>query len=153
MTRVHHAERCPDNEKLRKFVNWWQVNGPFAIKITRGVTNDLLQEELYAQGRTKPGSIVTNAKTAGSSAHGHDGAIDAHPVRELFASGGVKLIWTGSETEPAEKAECDRLFAEYIRLGKEHGLESGENFPGLRDRPHLQDPNWHALPLTKGATP
>lgn len=152
MILVHHAERCPPNPKLQAFVAWWQTHGPFAITIIYGSRTDADQAELYAQGRTAPGKIVTNAKTAGSSAHGHDAAIDAHPVRDTYATGGVRLIWTGDETDPAEKAECDRLFAAYIELGKMHGLESGENFPGLRDRPHLQDPEWHSLPLAKGAT-
>ena len=153
MIRVHHTERCPPNQQLRKFITWWQERGPFHIVITSGSRTDEGQEFLYEQGRTRPGKIITNARTAGSSAHGHDAAIDCHPVRALNAGGGVELIWTGDETDPAEKAECDRLFAEYIRLGKAAGLESGENFPGLRDRPHLQDPNWRQLPLTKGATP
>ena len=153
MKLVHHEERCPENKKLKAFIAWWKVNGPFAITIVFGSRDDKAQAELYAQGRTKPGKVVTNSKTAGSSAHGHDAAIDCHPVRETYASGGVKRIWTGDETEPAEKAECDRLFAAYIQLGRMAGLESGEDFPGLRDRPHLQDPEWHSLPLTKGATP
>lgn len=153
MIRVHHQERCPPNPKLQAFVAWWQVHGPFAIVIVFGSRNDEQQGELYAQGRTKPGKVVTQAKTAGNSAHGHDAAIDAHPVREVYPGGGVKLIWTGDETEPTEKAECDRLFSAYCQLGRMSGLESGENFPGLRDRPHLQDPNWRQLPLAKGVTP
>jgi hypothetical protein len=84
MTLVHHAERCPENEKLQAFVAWWQQHGPFPIVITHGNRTDAEQWELYQQGRTKPGKIVTHAKSAEESAHGHSGAIDCQPVRELF---------------------------------------------------------------------
>ena len=45
------------------------------IRITQGMRSYLYQDELYAQGRTKPGKIVTNAK-GGESWHNFGLAID-----------------------------------------------------------------------------
>lgn len=152
MGKVHHLERCPKNHKLLSFVTWWDAHGPFHIVIVRGRTDDSAQGALYAQGRTVPGTIVTDAKTAAESAHGHDAAIDCHPVRELYPTGGVRLVYLGDKTRelPEVYAVALRLFAEYDRLAKEHGLETGESFPGLCDRPHAQDPAWRSLPLSTG---
>ncbi|KHL96738.1 hypothetical protein QW71_05665, partial [Paenibacillus sp. IHB B 3415] len=46
-----------------------------SIVITQGLRTNAEQDELYAQGRTKPGSIVTNAK-GGTSYHNYGVAID-----------------------------------------------------------------------------
>lgn len=147
MKLVHHAERCPANPKLLAFVKWWSEHGPFPITIVRGNTTDADQWALYQQGRTKPGKVVTNAASAGSSAHGHAAAFDAHPVRELYPSGGVKLIYLGDEEDEAVRAEALRLFSIYADLAEKHGLESGRDFSGLEDWPHVQDPEWESLPL------
>ena len=45
------------------------------IRITQGIRSYLYQDELYAQGRTKPGAIVTKAK-GGESRHNFGVAID-----------------------------------------------------------------------------
>lgn len=151
MKLVHHAELCPDNAKLRAFVDWWKLHGPFAIKLLRGDTTDADQAKLYAQGRTLPGKVVTHAKTAAQSAHGHEAAIDAAPVRELFSNGNVRLIYLGDESDDGLRTEAERRYNVMADIAEaQFGLESGRNFPGLRDLPHLQDPEWASLPLTQG---
>lgn len=43
--------------------------------VTEGYRSGARQDQLYAQGRTRPGEIVTNAK-AGQSAHNYGLAVD-----------------------------------------------------------------------------
>jgi peptidoglycan L-alanyl-D-glutamate endopeptidase CwlK len=50
-------------------------NGPFVVLTQARRTNEE-QAALYAQGRTKPGKVVTNAKNATTSPHGHGLAFD-----------------------------------------------------------------------------
>lgn len=147
MKLVHHAERCPNNPRLLAFVAWWSEHGPFPITIVRGDTTDAQQWDLYQQGRTKPGKVVTNAPSAEKSAHGHSGAFDAHPVRELFASGGVKSIYLGDEDDHVVREEALRRLNAFADLVEEHGLESGRDFEDLKDLPHAQDPDWESRPL------
>lgn len=150
---VHHPERCPGNPLLAAFVAWWQVHGPFAITITHGNRTDADQRKLYAQGRTVPGKVVTHARVAKESAHGHSGAFDALPVREAYASGGVRLVYLGDEADEAVRAEALRRLNIFADLAEAHGLESGRDFPGLHDLPHVQDPDWETRPVNEGVAP
>ena len=60
--------------KADKLVKEMELFG-FPIRITEGYRSLERQNELYAQGRTKPGAIVTKAK-AGESLHNYGVAID-----------------------------------------------------------------------------
>lgn len=158
-TLVHNAHLCPDNAKLKAFVAWWQVNGPFPIKITEGRRDDEAQLERYRKGRSQLANgqwlvvskklIISNARWAADSAHGHDAAIDCYPVRELYGTGAVKLIYLGDEEDEKVRAEALRRFEAMDKRAEEMGLESGRLFP-FPDRPHLQDPAWRALPVAPG---
>jgi hypothetical protein len=155
MTLVYHSERCPPNSKLQTFISWWQLSGPFPIVIVTGSRTDAEQAADYAKGRTAPGIIVTNARLAKDSAHGHQAGIDCQPVRELYPSGGVKLVYLGDpkvET-PDIVAEAIRRLDEYDRIAKTFGLETGEHYPGVCDRPHACDPDWKSLPVGPGVAP
>ena len=84
------------------------------------------QDSLYAQGRTKPGKIVTNAR-GGSSFHEYGVAFDFVPLVE------GKPAWN-------DKERYDRC----IRIGEGLSLESGKHFKDskgrpLVDMPHMQD--------------
>lgn len=144
--QVFHAERCPPNPKLQAFVQWWALSGPFPIVVIFGMRTDEQQRELYAQGRTTPGKIVTNAPSAATTAHGRGGAIDCQPVRDS-AGDLVKLIYTGDEADPAIRATARALLDRYVELVREHGLGTGRDFPGMHDDPHAQDPEWEKLPF------
>jgi hypothetical protein len=163
MGLVKHKDRCPrGSAKVVAFIDWWDVEGPFPIVILRGATTDKLQLEEYAKGRkhladgswvvVDKAAVVTNALRAADSAHGHAAGIDAHPVREFFDSGGVKSIYLGDEKDPEAREEALRRFATYDELAREHGLEAGDRFPGLCDRPHVADPAWKTLPLAPGVS-
>jgi peptidoglycan L-alanyl-D-glutamate endopeptidase CwlK len=82
------------------------------------------QDRLYAQGRTAPGHIVTNAK-AGQSAHQYGMALDFVPL--VFG----KPDWSGT-SQPWDYA---------IAIAQQCGLQS------LRpmESAHLQHPFWRTL--------
>ena len=83
------------------------------------------QNALYAQGRTTPGHIVTNAK-AGYSMHNYGLAIDMVPY--LTGSGGA-LNWTASTPQ----------FQRMVGAMKAQGLEWGGDWKGaLGDYDHFQ---------------
>ena len=50
------------------------------LKVTSGFRSSAEQDALYAQGRTRPGNIVTNAK-AGQSFHNYGAAFDVSIVK------------------------------------------------------------------------
>ena len=85
-------------------------------------------DELYAQGRTKPGPIVTNAK-AGQSYHGFALALDGGPK---YRDKPFTWAW---DRDPRLMAAMKRIAA----LAKRHGIEWGGEWTRFRDLPHFQD--------------
>jgi len=93
-----------------------------AVLITQGLRTWEEQDELYAQGRSKPGKVVTNAK-GGQSWHNFGLAFDI-----------VVLDSVG-------KAEWDTShhgWKEAARIGKSLGLEWGGDWTSFKDLPHFQ---------------
>lgn len=78
------------------------------------------QNNLYAQGRTKPGEIVTNAK-GGTSFHNYGVAFDFCPLTN------GKMNWKDLS-----------LFEKVGKIGIGLGLEWGGMWTDIIDRPHLQ---------------
>lgn len=94
------------------------------IKIISGLRSYEEQNALYAQGRTKPGNIVTNAK-AGYSNHNFGIAFD------IGVFEGTKYL--------GESPKYKVVGA----LGMELGLEWGGNWKTIKDEPHFQlRPQW-----------
>lgn len=83
------------------------------------------QADLYAQGRTKPGAIVTYAKP-GESAHNHGLALDFVP------------LVNGKPQWRADSA----LYWQAIAIAEAEGMESAARWKRFREFPHLQEPNW-----------
>lgn len=84
------------------------------------------QNELYAQGRTKPGNIVTNAKGSSySSQHQWGIAFD------FYRNDG-----TGSYNE------AGNFFEKVGELAKSIGLGWGGDWTSIKDRPHLYLTDW-----------
>lgn len=82
------------------------------------------QNELYAQGRTKPGKKVTNAK-GGQSYHNYRIAFDVVPVRH------GKPVW-GTSGEDGE------LWKRIGAIGVSIGLEWAGNWKTFKEFPHFQ---------------
>jgi peptidoglycan L-alanyl-D-glutamate endopeptidase CwlK len=94
------------------------------VLVTHTLRTNAEQDELYAQGRTKPGRKVTNAK-GGQSFHNYGLALDFVPKR------GGDLVWGTSGKDMLLWMEC-------IELAEKEGFESGARWTGFRDIPHLQ---------------
>lgn len=93
------------------------------IKVTETVRSVARQEELYAQGRTTAGSIVTNARgTTFGSYHQWGLAFDfCQNVRGNAFPPGDDVFWQ----------KCGDI-------GKSLGLEWGGDWTSFKDRPHMQ---------------
>ena len=89
------------------------------------------QDKLYAQGRTTPGNIVTNAK-GGESFHNYRIAYDVVPIRN------GKPVWgtTGDD---------GKLWATVGALGKAQGLEWAGEWKIFKEFPHFQFTGGHSL--------
>lgn len=94
------------------------------IKIISGLRTYAEQDKLYAQGRSKPGKIVTNAK-GGYSNHNFGIAFD------------IGVFEGNSYLGDSPKYKAVGL------LGMELGLEWGGNWTSIVDEPHFQlRPAW-----------
>lgn len=108
------------------------------VLITSTYRDDESQADLYAQGRTKPGRIVTDAK-AGQSFHNYRCAFDFVPLvngkprwddLSLFTRCGeiaesVGLTWAGRWTRFKEMAHCQ--YTGGLLLAD---LQAGKQIPG-----------------------
>lgn len=81
------------HKMLMVYGHMYQKHG-LTMRCTTGLRTMAAQAELYAQGRTKPGKIVTNAKPGDSWHHyglaadscflGNDPYLQSHPKRDLI---------------------------------------------------------------------
>ena len=92
------------------------------VMVTSGYRSFAEQNELYAQGRTKPGDIVTKAK-GGQSLHNYGLAVDLVP---LDSKG--QPNWNVPES----------TWQKIGTAGKKQGLEWGGDWQSFKDRPHMQ---------------
>lgn len=94
------------------------------------------QAALYAQGRTAPGKIVTNARS-GQSFHNFRVAFDVVPLR----SG--KPVWgttgNGIDNDPTDDDKDDlELWQRIGAIGESLGLEWAGRWKRFREYPHFQ---------------
>jgi peptidoglycan L-alanyl-D-glutamate endopeptidase CwlK len=99
------------------------------LTVTFTLRSMATQAALYAQGRTKPGRIVTNAR-AGYSFHNFGLALDVVPTSLL------KLPSWGDV--PAHQKATDALWARVGAIGKAIGFRWGGDFKSIKDRPHFE---------------
>jgi peptidoglycan L-alanyl-D-glutamate endopeptidase CwlK len=93
-----------------------------------------LQDELYAQGRTKPGKIVTNAK-GGQSYHNYGLAID---IVLLIDKNGDGTFETASwQTNVDFDGDGVNDWMEVVKIFKSYGWEWGGDWKFM-DMPHFQ---------------
>lgn len=92
------------------------------------------QDDLYAQGRTKPGSIVTNCKgSTYSSMHQWGVAFDFYLAMDIDGDG---------KTSDDAFNNSKKTFEAVGKIGKSLGLEWGGDWKSIKDRPHFQLPDW-----------
>jgi peptidoglycan LD-endopeptidase CwlK len=108
-------------DKVRKMAQLLSDEG-ITIVVVQGLRTVEQQDHLYAQGRTMPGKIVTNAR-GGHSWHNFGLAVDCAPENPDST-----IDWNASH--PAWKT----MEATGVGLG----LTSGANWIRLADAPHFQ---------------
>ena len=100
------------------------------IKIGETLRTAAEQDSLYAQGRTKPGPIVTNAQ--GSSFRSmHQWGI----AFDFFRNDGKGAYY-----------DKDSFFTLIGTIGTAIGLEWGGNWTSIVDKPHFQLADWGSTP-------
>lgn len=88
------------------------------VLITQTLRDDEYQAMLYAQGRTRPGQIITNSRT--TTFHGAGLAIDF--CQDL----------------PGQEYKDLSFFANVATIAKHMGFSWGGDWKTFQDRPHLQ---------------
>lgn len=104
----------------RQLITLAYSNG-YEIIITQGYRTFEEQNELYAQGRTKAGQVVTNAR-GGESMHNFKCAVD---IAVLFPDGDID--W-----------DSDDKYTAIGHLAESIGFEWGGSWTGFKDLPHMQ---------------
>jgi peptidoglycan LD-endopeptidase CwlK len=110
-------------EKAQQLIKKAYSEG-ITIIITQGLRTIEEQNRLYAQGRTKPGKIVTNAR-GGYSYHNFGLAFD-FCVCDVV-KGSLAPNW-----------KVDRRWLRVGQIGKSLGLEWGGDWKKFKDYPHFQ---------------
>lgn len=112
-------------------IKWRALNHIHACKaigiellVTSTYRDNASQNALYAQGRSAPGTIVTNAR-GGQSLHNYRVAYDVVPLRN------GKPIWG---TRGADRD----IWQKVGELGEAQGLEWAGRWERFREYPHFQ---------------
>lgn len=120
-------------EKYTLFEKECKKQGIF-VKYSECVRTVAEQNELYAQGRTKPGSIVTNC-TGSSYASMHQWGVAVDFYLDMDVDG------DGSKVDDAFN-NATGLFDKAGKIAQSVGLEWGGSWTSPVDKPHLQLKQW-----------
>ena len=99
------------------------------VRIVQGLRTIEEQNALYAQGRTAPGKIVTNAK-GGSSFHNYGLAIDF-----AFLVDGKDISWDIQKDWDNDGVSD---WKEVVNIFKTAGFSWGGEWHSIKDYPHLE---------------
>ena len=110
----------PAKVRVQAFLNAAKAAG-IDLLVTSTYRDNASQDALYAQGRTTPGKIVTNAK-AGQSWHNYRCAVDVVPIVAGKPRWDVK----------------DEVWQQVGKLGKAAGLEWAGDWKRFKEYPHFQ---------------
>lgn len=86
------------------------------------------QNNLYAQGRTKPGKVVTKAK-GGQSPHNFGLGCDLAPMKDN------KIWWNAP----------DIIWKQMADIAVQLGLTAGYYFHSIVDKPHVESKDWKVV--------
>ena len=95
------------------------------IEILSGYRSSAQQAALYAQGRTKPGKIVTKAKS-GTSFHNYGIAVD------------LGLFCDGKYLDKTNPVRADRIYKQLAIIAESLGIEWAGNWKTFSETPHFQ---------------
>lgn len=120
------ATLLPDAQPIARALVHKAAQNGIQIKVISGLRTYEEQDVLYAQGRTKPGDIVTNAR----------GGYSNHNFGIAFDIG----VFEGTKYLPASTK-----YKAVGALGMDLGLEWGGTWKSMVDEPHFQlRPSWAA---------
>lgn len=91
-----------------------------AVLVTSTVRDQAYQEYLYQQGRTRPGSIITNGRVP------------------TFHSDRAGLAWDFCKNVPGQEYGDPDFFRRAAAIAKEMGFSWGGDWRSFPDRPHIQ---------------
>lgn len=124
----------PAKQRVLSFIEAAKAKG-IDLLVTSTYRDSDSQNALYAQGRTAPGKIVTNAK-AGQSFHNYRCAVDVVPIVNGKAVWDDKILWQQIGV-----------------LGESCGLEWAGRWKTFKEMPHFQFTGGYTLAqLQQGAT-
>lgn len=93
------------------------------MKVTQGYRSIEDQDRLYAQGRTTPGAIVTNAM-GGQSWHNYGFAVDS--------------CFVGEDPYLEKHEKGQEIWAAFGKACRDNGLAWGGDFRTIKDSPHCE---------------
>lgn len=110
--------------------------GQFAqIRIVEGLRSIAYQDDLFAQGRTKPGKIVTKAK-GGKSWHNYGLAVDATIMYDRDKNGTFEFLSWDEIIDADRDGVAD--FKEMVNAFKSEGFQWGGDFHSIKDDDHFE---------------
>jgi peptidoglycan L-alanyl-D-glutamate endopeptidase CwlK len=124
-------------EDVKKCVEEAEAGFPenMAIRIVQGLRTIDEQNALYAQGRTKPGPIVTKA-VGGRSYHNYGLAVDFALLKDKDNNGTFEtLSW---DTKEDFDKDGVRDWMEVVKVFKKYGWVWGGDFTSIKDDPHFE---------------
>lgn len=105
------------------------------VRVVQSLRTIEEQDEIYAQGRTKPGKIVTKAK-GGKSYHNYGLAIDFAIMYDENNDGKFELLSWDIAKDGDKDGKKDWM--EVVDAFKALGWEWGGEWHTIKDFPHLQ---------------
>ena len=128
----------PDVEaNCRKWLELCKAAG-LNVLVTQTVRDEEYQRSLYAQGRTKPGSIVTNSTTP------------------TFHSAKAGLAFDFCKNVKGHEYDDTEVFREAAAIAKKIGFSWGGDWKSFVDMPHIQWDNhgeWTSAMIRAGKYP
>lgn len=119
-----------------KAAQWIEACAKQGIKVKISETLRTVEEQdaLYAQGRTKPGKIATNAKGSSySSQHQWGIAYDFYLRMDIDGDGKVS---------DDSYNDSSGTFGKVAAIAKDLGLAWGGDWTSIIDKPHIYLPDW-----------
>lgn len=107
------------------------------IRIVQALRTQAEQDALFAQGRTKPGPVVTKAKF-GQSFHNYGLALDFAIMYDKDNNGTFEALSWNTNFDFDKDAIKD--WQEVVKPFLSLGYKWGGNFTSIQDDPHLEKP-------------
>jgi peptidoglycan L-alanyl-D-glutamate endopeptidase CwlK len=124
--RINKLHPLIRQEVMDLVTKCYESNVP--IRIVQSLRTIEEQDALYAQGRTKPGPVVTKAR-GGSSWHNYGLAIDFALLKN-----GKEIIW---DRDVDLDKDGKKDWMEVVEIFKAGGFGWGGDWISLRDYPHF----------------